>query len=339
MKMLVVLLLVLSLVGSVHAYEKLTPYVSDFAGVLNASERQDLNEYATEIDNKTGVEIAIVTLNSTHGEEPLVYARALGDQNGVGKKGLDNGIVILWVMDVQRGAIATAPGAKALVSDASVQQMGKANRHYFTEGHAYLGFGYMMKAIMDDLQPPQGPPQQPAVSMPLSSQQFANDQQLAVLSNFCYPMMFVAVVVFVLSIFFIPLLSKGSSGSSYSTTCEDTPKEKVKLPKKLPARFVKRYKLVKRNGKYYKKVKKRGTKNVYVYKQCNDNTMIYLWLLYLTFRNNGGYAAQSKDNSGSSGSSGDGGFSSGGYSSSASSSGSFGGGGGFSGGGGGGGGF
>jgi uncharacterized membrane protein YgcG len=349
------LLLILLLVPFVSAYETLTPYVNDFAGLMNTSEIQDLNNYATEIDNKTGYEIAIVTLNTTNGEDPFTYAQKLGDQNKVGKKGLDNGIVILWVKDTGKGAVATGAGAKAVISDSVILGFAKTNKHFFLEGNSYLAFGNIMKGVFEYVtpkpvtqQPVQTPPVDPGFDAPSAVIIDPYGNITGMLPVFMFVMVAAVVLGVIISAFGLGggVLSKYDDSSSSSTSSSSSSKglnnyrksdvDNTKVPKNLPKRFMKRYKIVKKGDTYYKK-KRDGS-----YSRCTDHTLVYLWLAYLTFRNTGGYAAPSAINtstrsSSSSSSSSYSGFSSGGFSSSASSSGSFGGGGGFSGGGGGGG--
>ena len=120
----VALIALILLAGMVFAveYPALKPYVNDYANVLSTSDINALNAEALDIDNCTGVEIAIVTMTSLDGQDPFNYAQHLGDAAGIGKKGLDNGVVVLWVVDVQRGAIATASGAKEFVDNLAVQR-------------------------------------------------------------------------------------------------------------------------------------------------------------------------------------------------------------------------
>ena len=74
-------------------------YVNDFAGVLSANAEQSIVSIASELEQKTTAQIALVTVPST---EPLVieqYAVELFKKWGIGQKGKDNGILILLALN------------------------------------------------------------------------------------------------------------------------------------------------------------------------------------------------------------------------------------------------
>lgn len=83
----------------VSAVPRIEPYVNDFVGVLNEAEKTQLNVYIDTIEKNTSYEIAIIIVNNTEGQDRLEYANRIGDENGVGKKNQDNGLVILWSME------------------------------------------------------------------------------------------------------------------------------------------------------------------------------------------------------------------------------------------------
>lgn len=75
-------------------------WVSDYAGLLDSRSVDQLNSVIGSIKSSTGAEIAVVTQNSLDGygsidEMGLAYLEGWG----VGKKGKDNGLVILVVVD------------------------------------------------------------------------------------------------------------------------------------------------------------------------------------------------------------------------------------------------
>lgn len=152
MKKLVLVLLFLVLVTPVLSYPKLTNYVNDFADLLSAEEETKLNEDVDGINIKYLVEIAIVTLQNTEGDGRTNYANRIGEENGVGKKGKDNGIVILWSLDNEKGgAIATGRGIESLINDAKVTRIGRASRKHFDQGEYYQAFGFILNEIKVEL--------------------------------------------------------------------------------------------------------------------------------------------------------------------------------------------
>lgn len=71
-------------------------YVSDFAGVISPSHQQQLENILREIKQKTGVELALVTMDSIpEGQDISLYAVELGHHWGVGSKDTDKGALLL----------------------------------------------------------------------------------------------------------------------------------------------------------------------------------------------------------------------------------------------------
>src|SRR5215471_9620126 len=87
------------LLGSALALDtsKLQPrgYVNDFAHALNGRSAQALEAYCGNLERTTGAQMAIVLVDSLEGEPVEDVANRLYRQWGVGKKGKDEGILIL----------------------------------------------------------------------------------------------------------------------------------------------------------------------------------------------------------------------------------------------------
>src|SRR3989304_1795765 len=74
-------------------------YVNDFAGVIDESSRGRIEALAAVLREKTGAEIAVVTVPTIEPYGSIEqYSIDLATQWGVGKKGEDNGIVLLLAM-------------------------------------------------------------------------------------------------------------------------------------------------------------------------------------------------------------------------------------------------
>src|SRR5262249_27316441 len=70
-------------------------YVTDLAGVIDSSTKTRLEALCTEVEKKTGAQMAIVTVHSLEGETAAQYANELFKQLGVGGKKDDRGVLIL----------------------------------------------------------------------------------------------------------------------------------------------------------------------------------------------------------------------------------------------------
>jgi uncharacterized protein len=142
--LLFTILLNISIVSA--AVPKIEPYVNDFAHLLTQDEITKLNLQADLIEQNTSYEIAMVTVQNTEGQDRIEYANKIGDENGVGKKDKDNGVVILWSVE-DGGAIATGRYSESILNDAKVARIGKAARPLFDEGKYYEAFSQILTEI------------------------------------------------------------------------------------------------------------------------------------------------------------------------------------------------
>lgn len=112
-------LLVLTLASAASAAEYPTPtgYVNDFAEVLTQEQGAALNAELVAFEQKTTIEIAVVTVPWLEGQSVEAYADGLGTEWGVGKRGANNGIVFLIALQEREMRIHTAPGARSLLPD------------------------------------------------------------------------------------------------------------------------------------------------------------------------------------------------------------------------------
>ena len=115
------LLAVLCAAASLYALDlkSLKPqgYVSDFAHVLDASSRARLEAYCGEVEQQTGVQMALVTLPSLDGNPIEDVSNDLFRQWGVGKKGQDNGIMLLLAIQDHKDRIEVGYGLEPILPD------------------------------------------------------------------------------------------------------------------------------------------------------------------------------------------------------------------------------
>ena len=96
------ILLCASLLGVVGAAgqnlpEPMSPprLVNDFVGLLTSKQQNALEQKLEAFDRKTSTQIAVVAVDDLDGYAPGDYAQRLYDKWGIGRKGKDNGILIL----------------------------------------------------------------------------------------------------------------------------------------------------------------------------------------------------------------------------------------------------
>jgi uncharacterized membrane protein YgcG len=118
------LILFLAIQGSfAQSYPDYVGYVNDYAHLLSAAQASALNQELRDFDNRTTIEIAVVTVESIGSESPQDYAVNLGNYWGVGKRGKDNGILLLVVMQSHDIWIEVGSGLAEEIEDDKVQQI------------------------------------------------------------------------------------------------------------------------------------------------------------------------------------------------------------------------
>jgi uncharacterized protein len=92
-------------------------YVSDFAGVLDAATRARIEEYCGKVEVATGVQMALVTLPSLDGEPIEDVSNTLFRKWGIGKKGKDEGILLLLAIQDHKDRIEVGYGLEPILPD------------------------------------------------------------------------------------------------------------------------------------------------------------------------------------------------------------------------------
>jgi uncharacterized membrane protein YgcG len=91
--------------------------VSDFAQVLDPSTTAQLNAIVAEVEQRTTAEVAVVVVPTTAPLMPKEYVTALFNHWGVGKRGSDNGVMVLLAIDDRRVEIETGYGIEGILPD------------------------------------------------------------------------------------------------------------------------------------------------------------------------------------------------------------------------------
>lgn len=92
-------------------------YVSDFAKVLDPASKQELERYCAQIESATGAQIALVTIETLGGEPVEDVANSIYRKWGIGKKGKDEGIMLLLVTRDHRSRLEVGYGLEPIIPD------------------------------------------------------------------------------------------------------------------------------------------------------------------------------------------------------------------------------
>ncbi len=109
-------------------------YVTDLAGVIDPAARQKIELLATEVEQKTGAQIAVVTVNSLEGQTRDEYAVDLYKHLGIGAKKKDNGVLILIAPKDRQYKIEVGYGLEPVINDARAGDVGREMVPDFRKG-------------------------------------------------------------------------------------------------------------------------------------------------------------------------------------------------------------
>lgn len=98
-------------------------YVSDPARLLSSAARDSINATLARLESGTGIETAVVMLPSIGHDDPFEFSHRLFRHWGIGKKGIDNGLVILFVEDQRSIRFTTGYGLEGALPDAACKRI------------------------------------------------------------------------------------------------------------------------------------------------------------------------------------------------------------------------
>ncbi|EJL71010.1 TPM domain-containing protein [Chryseobacterium populi] len=127
--------------------------VYDEANLLSQQEKNDLNQKLIKFADSTSTEIEVVIIPSTKGEDVNFLATMFGQKWGIGKKGVDNGVVFLIAtedktMSIQQGRAVE----QYLTASVAGQILDYIVTPNFKQGLWYEGINRGTSAIMEAVQ-------------------------------------------------------------------------------------------------------------------------------------------------------------------------------------------
>ncbi len=111
-----------------------TGYVSDLAGVIDASSLEQIDQLCAELDKQAHAQIAVVTLNSLDGNSIEQMSTAIYDKWKIGDKATDKGILMVFAIQDHKRRIEVGPGLQGILNDAKVGDVGRSMVPQLKEG-------------------------------------------------------------------------------------------------------------------------------------------------------------------------------------------------------------
>ncbi len=127
---------------------KPTGYTNDFANVLSAQEKQEIEQKLLTVNRGSGFEIAVVTVASIGDETVETYAEKLFQEWGIGNEKIDTGLLLLVAITERSVRIETGYGAEGAVTDI---QAGNIIRSVITPAFQQGNYGAGISGAVDAL--------------------------------------------------------------------------------------------------------------------------------------------------------------------------------------------
>lgn len=145
----------------VHLQDR-TRYVSNPDGILSAAAVTAMDTTLFALEQKTGIQTVVVAVRQIEGGDCFDFAYQLGEKNGVGQKGKDNGLVILLVTEERCIQFATGYGLEGILPDAICKRIQTRYMNpYLSKGDWDSGMVAGIQAVRQVLDKSSGAPTPP----------------------------------------------------------------------------------------------------------------------------------------------------------------------------------
>ena len=121
--MLAMALLSPALLHAADAVPKLARHVTDLTGTLTASQVDQLDAHLVALEKTKGAQLVVLMVGSTGGQDIESYSLAVAEANKVGRKGTDDGVLLLIAKDDRRVRIEVGYGLEGAIPDAATARI------------------------------------------------------------------------------------------------------------------------------------------------------------------------------------------------------------------------
>jgi uncharacterized protein len=111
-----------------------TTYVSDFAGVIDADSKQQMEQLSREVYQQAHATVMVVTIHSLDGESIEEFSNDLYEKWKVGPKDTDRGVMLLLSINDRKRRIEVGYGLEGILNDAKVGDIGRTMVPYLQRG-------------------------------------------------------------------------------------------------------------------------------------------------------------------------------------------------------------
>ncbi len=130
-------LLLAASVAYAYDFSSLKPqgYVSDFAGVIDTASKMEIERYARELEDRTGAQLAFVTIASLENEPISDVANLLYRTWGIGQKKTNEGALLLLAIRDRKSRVEVGYGLEPILPDGATGTILREMRPALRDNH------------------------------------------------------------------------------------------------------------------------------------------------------------------------------------------------------------
>jgi uncharacterized protein len=130
-------------------------YISDPDGYLSSEDKQAINAAIRRMEDSSTAQVAVVVLHSIGEDIPKDFATKLFNKWGIGQSDVDNGLLILTVIDQRRTEFETGSGLEAVLPDVTCYRIATEQLvPFFKEGKYGAGLLAGLNKISETIRNP-----------------------------------------------------------------------------------------------------------------------------------------------------------------------------------------
>jgi uncharacterized protein len=130
---------------------KPTGYVNDFAGMVDATSREQIEAACKELDAQKRVQMVIVTVGSLDGMPIKEFSTQLFNQWGVGYKDTNLGVMVLLAKKEKQWRVTTGYGLESILTNEDAERLGAKMTGDLRKGLYGAALVVEARAIRDEL--------------------------------------------------------------------------------------------------------------------------------------------------------------------------------------------
>ncbi len=177
---------------------ELTGRVVDVAGVLKTTEKQDISNKIRTFETRTkGGQFAVLIIPSLNGTDIQEFGIKVLDKWKIGRKGVDDGLILLIVINDRKRRIEVGYGYEGVITDARAGDILRATNFYMKKSDYRKAIVRVIEQAQDLIVPPVA--SEKRITKPLFRKQ--SDNRLGNLS------LFIAITISALILIFLTIIS------------------------------------------------------------------------------------------------------------------------------------